>query len=99
VRAEAKSVVTTAPSTRGVHALTCRRRGGKDRREFLRITLSDVLVASYQTSGQADDSVPVDQVTFTYAQVNFEYWLQKADGSLGAPVTAGWDLKTNESLE
>ena len=79
--------------------LTCRRGGGKDRREFLRITLSDVLVASYQTSGQADYSVPVDHVTFKFAQVKVEYWPQKADGSLGAPVTAGWDLKSNESLE
>jgi type VI secretion system secreted protein Hcp len=79
--------------------LTCRRGGGRDRREFLRVTLSDVLVSSYQTSGQAEDGVPVDQVTFKYAQVKFEYWPQKADGSLGAPVTSGWDLKTNEPLE
>jgi type VI secretion system secreted protein Hcp len=79
--------------------LTCRRGGGRDRLEFLRQTLSDVLVASYQTNGQSDDGVPVDQVTFKYAQVKVEYWPQKADGSLGEPVKAGWDLKTNEPLE
>jgi type VI secretion system secreted protein Hcp len=79
--------------------LTCRRGGGRDRREFLRYTLSDVLVSSYQTNGQADDGVPMDQVSFKYAQIKVEYWPQKADGSLGAPVTAGWDLKTNEPLE
>jgi type VI secretion system secreted protein Hcp len=79
--------------------LTSRRGGGRDRREFLRVTLSDVLIASYQTNGQADDGVPVDQLSLKYAQIKVEYWAQKADGSLGAPVTAGWDLKTNESLE
>src|SRR5215210_6648589 len=80
--------------------LTCRRAaGGRDRREFLRYSLSDVLVASYQTGGQAEVGVPVDQVSFKYAQVKVEYWPQKADGSLGAPVAAGWDLKTNEPLE
>ena len=79
--------------------LTCRKAGGRDRREFLRYTLSEVLVSSYQTNGHTDDSVPVDQVAFTYGQIKVEYWPQKADGSQGAPVTAGWDLKTNKPLE
>jgi len=79
--------------------LTCRKAGGRDQRDFLRYTLSDVLVSSYQTNGQAEDGLPVDQLSFTYAQVKVEYWPQKVDGSLGAPVTAGWDLKTNRPLE
>lgn len=79
--------------------LLCRRAGGREQREFLRYTLSDVLVASFQTIGQAEDSAPVDQVSFKYAQVKIEYRRQEADGSLGAPVTAGWNLKTNEPLE
>ena len=79
--------------------LTCRRAGGRDRREFLRYTLTDLLVASYQTSGQAEEGVSVDQVSFAYAQVKVEYWPQKADGSLGAPIAAGWDLKTNRPIE
>jgi type VI secretion system secreted protein Hcp len=61
--------------------------------------LSEVLVTSYQTSGQGEEGVPVDQVSFAYAQVKVEYWPQKADGSLGAPLAAGWDLKANEPLE
>ena len=69
--------------------LTCRRAGGRDQREFLRYSLSDVLVTSYQTSGQEEKGVPVDQVSFAYAQVKVEYWPQKADGSLGAPIAAG----------
>ena len=79
--------------------LTCRRAGGREQHDFLRYTLSDVLVSSYQTNGQAEHGVPVDQVSFKYAQVKVEYRPQKADGSLGAPVTAGWNLKTNEPLE
>ena len=49
--------------------------------------------------GQAEDSVPVDEVSFTYAQIKVEYQAQKPDGSLGAPITAGWNLKTNEPIE
>jgi type VI secretion system secreted protein Hcp len=65
----------------------------------LKYTLSDVLIASYRTDGQAEDSVPVDEVSFIYAQVKFEYRPQRADGSLGAPITAGWNLKANEPIE
>ena len=79
--------------------LTCRKAGGRDQRDFLSFALSDVLVASYHTEGQAEGSVPVDQVSFKYAQLRIEYRPQKVDGSLGAPVTAGWNLKTNEPLE
>jgi type VI secretion system secreted protein Hcp len=79
--------------------LTCRKAGGSPQQEFLKYTLSDVLVASYDTDGQAEDSVPVDEVSFTYAQVKIEYRPQRPDGSLGAPITAGWNLKTNEPIE
>jgi type VI secretion system secreted protein Hcp len=65
----------------------------------LKYTLSDVLVASYHADGQAEDSVPVDEVSFTYAQIRVEYRPQRADGSLGAPITAGCNLKTNEPIE
>ena len=79
--------------------LTCRKAGGRDQRDFLMFTLSDVLVVSYLTEGQAEDSVPLDEVSFKSAQVKIEYRPQKADGSLGASVTTGWNLKTNEPLE
>ena len=79
--------------------LTCRKTGGRDQHDFLRYTLSGALVSSYHTEGQAEDGVPVDEVSFKYAQLKIEYRPQKVDGSLGAPVTAGWNLKTNEPLE
>jgi type VI protein secretion system component Hcp len=38
--------------------LTCRK-AGKEQQEFLKVTMSDVLVSSYQTSGSANgDEVP-----------------------------------------
>jgi len=79
--------------------LTCRKAGRSPQQEFLKYTLSDVLVVSYHTDGQAEDSVPVDEVSLTYAQIKVEYRPQRADGSLGAPITAGWNLKTNEPIE
>ncbi len=79
--------------------LTCRKAGGSHQQDFLKYTLSDVLVASCHTYARAEDSVPGDEVSFRYAQIKVEYRPQRADGSLGAPITAGWNLKTNEPLE
>src|SRR5438045_2751099 len=71
--------------------LTCRK-AGKDQQEFLKITLSDLLVSSYQTGGSGHgDIVPTDQISINFAKIEFEYKPQKADGSLDAPVKAGYD--------
>lgn len=75
--------------------LTCRK-AGKDQQEFLKYTFSDLLISSYQTGGSGHgDIVPTDQISFNYAKIEVEYKPQKADGTLDAAVTAGWDLKQN----
>ncbi len=76
--------------------LTCRK-AGKDQQEFLKITMSDVLVSSYQTGGHGHaDVVPTDQISLNFAKIEFEYKEQKADGTLGGAVKAGWDVKANK---
>jgi type VI secretion system secreted protein Hcp len=78
--------------------LVCRK-AGKDQQEFLKYTLSEIIVTSYQTGGSAHgDTIPVDQVSLNFAKVELEYKGQKADGSLAAPVKAGWDLKANKKV-
>ncbi|HEX3868982.1 MAG TPA: type VI secretion system tube protein Hcp [Pirellulales bacterium] len=78
--------------------LTCRK-AGKDQQEFMKVTLSDVLVSSYQTGGSAHgDVVPLDQVSLAFAKVEFEYKPQKPDGTLGSAVKAGWDLPKNAKV-
>jgi type VI secretion system secreted protein Hcp len=77
--------------------LTCRK-AGKDQQEYLKITMSDTLVSSYQTGGSGGAVVPVDQVSLNFAKIEFEYKPQKADGTLDAPVKAGWDAKANKKV-
>lgn len=73
--------------------LTCRK-AGKDQQEFYKITLSDVLVSSFQTGGNGhSDIVPTDQISLNYAKIEWEYKEQKSDGTLGGSVKAGFDLK------
>jgi type VI secretion system secreted protein Hcp len=75
--------------------LFCRKAGGKQE-EFLKITLSDLIVSSYQTGGSGhSDIIPTDQFSFNYAKLEMEYKEQKPDGSVGGATKAGWDLKAN----
>jgi type VI secretion system secreted protein Hcp len=78
--------------------LTCRK-AGKDQQEFLVITFSDLLVSSFQTGGSAHGSeVPNDQISLNYAKIEWEYKEQKADGTLGGAIKAGYDLKANKKV-
>jgi type VI secretion system secreted protein Hcp len=73
--------------------LTARKAGGKQE-EYLKWTLSDIVVSSYQTGGSAgSDTVPTDQFSLSFSKIQTEYKPQDAKGGLGAAVTAGYDLK------
>lgn len=78
--------------------LIVRKHGGKQE-EYYVISLDDLLVSSYQ-SGDAvgGDTIPTDQFSLNFAKIKFEYSPQKADGSLDAAITGGYDLKANKKL-
>ena len=78
--------------------LVCRK-AGKEQQEFLKITFSDVLVSSYQTGGSGHgDVVPTDQISLNYAKIEWEYKMQKQDGTLDSPIKAGYDIKINKAV-
>jgi type VI secretion system secreted protein Hcp len=74
--------------------LTCRSRG-KAPVEFLKITLTDVLVASYELDG-SEGEPPVDQIALTYAKIEMQYTPVDASGKAQTPVKSGWDLKSGK---
>ncbi|HBU09819.1 MAG TPA: hypothetical protein DEB30_03420, partial [Candidatus Peribacter riflensis] len=61
-----------------------------DGRDYLVITLSDVMVSSFVQNGDGSD-VPAETLSFTYAKIEFEYRTQD-----GAVTKASWDLKANK---
>jgi type VI secretion system secreted protein Hcp len=75
--------------------LTCRK-AGKEQQEYLKIKFSDLLVSSFQTGGSAGDIVPVDQISLNFSKIEYEYYPQKEDGTLGSKVPVHWDLKQNK---
>ncbi|MEP6990745.1 MAG: type VI secretion system tube protein Hcp [bacterium] len=74
------------------------RKAGKEQAEYLKVTLSDVLVSSITSSGSQGNIVPVEQVSLSFGKVEIEYKDQKADGTLGGATKAGYDLKANKAV-
>ena len=87
----------TATGQHFKEAILVARKSGGDQQEFMTIKLTDVMVSSYQTGGSSSD-VPTDQVSLNFTKIEFEYKPQRADGTLDAPVKAGYDLKLNKKV-
>jgi type VI secretion system secreted protein Hcp len=77
--------------------LTCSK-AGKQQQDYLKWTLSDLNITSYQTSGNSADVIPLDTVGMDFEKIEVEYKEQKPDGSLGGAVTAGWKVKEHDKV-
>ncbi len=73
--------------------LTCRK-AGKDAREYLIITLSDVMVSSCRLTGSPDSNpIPMLHFSLNFAQIQEEYRAQKGIGTLGGSLMYSYTLK------
>src|SRR3954470_2180924 len=52
--------------------LTCRKAGGTQQ-DFMVVTMSDVLISSYQTGGSQAGEVPMDQISINYTKMEADY--------------------------
>ena len=74
--------------------LTCRK-AGKKQQEFMKVTMSDCLVSSFQTGGHVGgDVVPMDQISLNFAKIEVEYKEQDATGKLLGSTKKWFDLKS-----
>jgi type VI secretion system secreted protein Hcp len=85
----------------GVHIkdaiLTVRGAGDKPL-EFLKVTMSDVLVSSWQQAGSAGDEIPQDQISINFSKIEIAYVTQSPNGGAGESVRGGWDVKSNVKI-
>lgn len=79
--------------------LTARKAGGKGGQvDYLKITLEDVMVSSFQSAGNAgNSSIPNDSFSLNFTKIKYEYMPQKADGSLEGAVPAQYDRSLNKA--
>jgi type VI secretion system secreted protein Hcp len=75
--------------------LTAVRQAKGKAQDYLVWTLMDVLVSSFQIGVSDPNALPVDGFDLDFGKIEVEYKPIKADGSLGAPEKAGWDVKAN----
>ncbi len=97
-KASPKLFLACANEMRIKNALLTVRHSGERAPEFLKWTLTDVTVASYQTASNVPTGEPpTDQVSLRFAKIEVEYKPMKPDGSLDAPINAAWELTVNRS--
>lgn len=77
--------------------LVCRKAGG-DKQEYLKVTLTDVLVSSYQSMALGTDGpIPKEEIKLNYGVIKYEYKPQKSDGSLEGSIAVGYDRHANKA--
>ena len=74
--------------------LSVRRTSGQQV-EFVRYTLSNLQITSYQP--QPGDTLPGEQFTITYGRIQYEYWTVNPDGTQGERTLTCWDVSNQRS--
>ena len=75
------------------------RRTGATPTDFFVWRLGEIVVSSYQSSAElAGGALPVDHVSMSFSKIELEYRPMNPDGTPGAAVKAGWDLKTGRPI-
>jgi len=95
---KASPVLMQACAT-GAHlkeATITHRKAGKGQQEYLIIKMNDVLVTSVQHGSSGGDGAPAENVTLSFAKIDFQYKPQKADGSLDAGIHFKYDIKARK---
>lgn len=87
--------------------LVCRK-SGSGQQDFLTVTFSNCLVSSFKTVGnmpfnkgelvEEGSVLPTDAISLNFARIEVEYKEQKNDGSMGAVIKSGYDLKLNARI-
>jgi len=64
--------------------------GSETQQKYLEVTLTDVVISSYQTGGSGDDK-PIDSMSLNFAKIKKEYFKQDDKGVLTSAATGTWD--------
>jgi type VI secretion system secreted protein Hcp len=71
------------------------RKAGEKPQDYMLLTLSDVVISSYEHKGANHEELPTETVSLSFSKIKYEYKPQAADGTLGAVVAKTYDLKAN----
>jgi type VI secretion system secreted protein Hcp len=75
--------------------LTCLK-AGETPQKYLEITLTDVIISSYQTGGSGDD-MPIESMSLNFSKVKEEYFGQDDTGTVVSKGAGIWDQALAET--
>jgi type VI secretion system secreted protein Hcp len=71
------------------------RKAGEHPLEYLKITLSDLIITSLSTGGSGGEDRLTENVTLNFAKVKVDYIEQTKDGGQGDKPSMSWDIAGN----
>ena len=71
------------------------RKAGENPLEYIKITMTDVLVTSVSTGGSGGEDRLTENVSLNFAKVKVEYQEQAKDGTGQAGPEFGWNIEEN----
>jgi len=77
--------------------LTCEQDHKKGKHVYLTVTLSNVVISSYDIEGAASQNHSSERVTLKFTKIDFAYTPLKDDGTPGGNFGSSWDLSLNTS--
>lgn len=74
------------------------RKAGKSQEDYYIVKFKDLIISSYTCSGHAESNhLPVDTCSFNFTEIEYEYKIQKADGSTSPGAKIKYNLKEMQS--
>ncbi|HVK08760.1 MAG TPA: type VI secretion system tube protein Hcp, partial [Gemmataceae bacterium] len=70
-----------------------RKAGDDKRQDYLKVTLQEVMVSSWQTSASDGSGIPMLSVSFAFSKIEYVYKVQNEDQTLGDDLLTTYDLK------
>lgn len=91
-------LLTTCNGKHWDQAVLVVRKAGETPLEYLKITMSEVLVTSISQGGSGGEDRLTENVTLNFAKVKVEYVEQTAKGGTGDKPSMGWDISQNVKM-
>jgi type VI secretion system secreted protein Hcp len=76
--------------------LVVRKAGGKDALEYIKISMTNVIVTNVSPGGSHSEDRLTENVTLNFQKYKIEYKQQTEKGAAGASPQFGWDIAANK---
>lgn len=71
------------------------RKAGDNPVEYIKITMTEVLITAVSTGGSGGEDRLTENVTLNFAKVKFDYVPQDDKGKAGTAIPMSWDIASN----